>query len=388
MSAGLLEGVRVLDFTQMLAGPLCTRMMADLSADVVKVEPPGGDHIRGAQPVRGGHSAYFGHLNCGKRSIVLDLKRPEAIAAAERLAAHADVVVENFRPGVIARLGLGYERLAAINPRLVYCSISGYGQTGPDRGKPAYAPMVHAASGYDLSLLGYQEHGEKPLRTGIFVADVLAASNAFGAINAALLARARTGRGQFVDVTLIEGMLNLLVFDTQNVQFPSERRRPLYTPVAASDGWIVVAPITQANFEALADAAGHPEWKRDERFATSAERGHHWHELMALVEEWSRTRSAIECEAVMARAGVPCSRYVTLAEALASPHLAERGSLATVEDPARAYQVPNPPFRFSDASAGARPWVAALGEHGDAVLRENGFSPAEIAALRDSGTLG
>ncbi|MDT7663610.1 MAG: CoA:oxalate CoA-transferase, partial [Pseudonocardiales bacterium] len=172
MRNSVLSGIRVLDFTSVMAGPFCTRLLADLGAEVIKVEPPEGDHIRGRPPLRnspdGAHSSYFGQLNCGKRSIVLDLKKPDGVAAARRLAAVADVMVENFRPGVMARFGLDHDTLAPDNPRLVYCSISGYGQTGPSAELPAYAPVIHAASGYEMAHLAYQPGRTRPDYCGIY----------------------------------------------------------------------------------------------------------------------------------------------------------------------------------------------------------------------------
>src|ERR1700689_1030140 len=164
-----LAGVRVLDFTIMMAGPYCTRFLADLGADVIKIEAAEGDYIRQRAPKHDGHSAYFGHLNAGKRSVVLDLKKASAISVAKRLAAQSDVIVENFRPGVMARFGLDYATLGALNPRLIYCSLSGFGQTGPDAERPAYAQIVQAASGYELAFAGYQDGNERPANSAIFI---------------------------------------------------------------------------------------------------------------------------------------------------------------------------------------------------------------------------
>ena len=201
---GPLSGIRVLDFTIMMAGPYATRYLADMGADVIKIEAPEGDYIRQREPLRDGCSAYFGHLNAGKRSVCLDLKDPASVAAVKKMVESADVVVENFRPGAMARLGLGYEALSAINPRLVYCSVSGFGQTGPDAERPAYAQIVMAASGYEVAFAGYQDHGDRPANTAIFIADVLGALFAYSGILAALNHRHATGRGQHVDTTLME----------------------------------------------------------------------------------------------------------------------------------------------------------------------------------------
>lgn len=363
-----LAGMRVVDFTSMIAGPYCTRLLADCGAEVLKVEEPHGDHMRSRPPLRDGHSTYFGHLNAGKKSVALDLKTAEGREAAQDLVTASDVVVENFRPGVMKRLGLDYAALSAAKPALVYCSISGFGQTGPRAGQPAYAPMIHAASGFDHTQFVYQDGQEKPAKTGIFVADVLAAVYAFGAIQTALIGRLRHGNGQFIDVALMDSMINLLVFECQEAQFPSKGRRPLYVPMQARDGFVIVAPVNQRNFEQLADALGHPEWKADPRFITVAARTTHWDALMAAIEEWTSTRAARECEVMLMAAGVPCSRYLTLAEAMADPQLAARGSLAKVQDGAGTFLVPNPPFQFADGSVGVGSDVPALGADTEAML--------------------
>lgn len=355
-----LASIRVLDFTSMIAGPYCTRLLADCGAEVLKVEEPHGDHMRTRPPLRDGHSTYFGHLNAGKKSVVLDLKSDEGRAAAQQLAVSSDVVVENFRPGVMKRLGLDYPTLATAKRDLIYCSISGFGQTGPRAEQPAYAPVVHAASGFDHVQFTYQDGQERPAKTGIFVADVLAAVYAFGAVQTALVGRLRHGNGQFIDVALMDSMINLLVFECQEAQFPSKDRRPLYVPMRARDGFVIVAPVNQRNFEQLADATGHPEWKTDPRFATVAARTTHWDALMEAVEGWTSARAARECEDKLMKAGVPCSRYLTMAEAMADPQLAARGSLATVTDGAGDFRVPNPPFKFADGSVGVEPAVPAL----------------------------
>jgi CoA:oxalate CoA-transferase len=363
-----LAGIRIVDFTSMIAGPYCTRLLADCGAEVIKIEEPHGDHMRTRPPLRDGHSTYFGHLNAGKKSLSLDLKSAEGREAARHLVASSDVVVENFRPGVMKRLGLDYAALSSAKPDLVYCSISGFGQTGPRAEQPAYAPVVHAASGFDHTQFTYQDGQERPAKTGIFVADVLAAVYAFGAIQTALIGRLRHGNGQFIDVALMDSMINLLVFECQEAQFPSKQRRPLYVPMRARDGFVIVAPVNQRNFEQLADAVGHPEWKAEPRFATVAARTTNWDALMAAVEAWTVLHPARDCEDTLMKAGVPCSRYLSVAEAMADSQLAARGSLATVADGAGSFLVPNPPFRFGDGSVGVGPDVPALGADNDAML--------------------
>src|ERR1700739_1380172 len=263
-----LEGLRVLDFSIMLAGPYCARLLADVGAEVIKIEPPEGDDMRLRTPLRDGHSAYFGQLNAGKRSLALDLKNPEAIKLVHRLVAETDVVVENFRPGVMDRLGLGYEALRKINPRLIYCSISGYGQTGPTAERAAYAMIVHAESGFDRSLMRYAGDRDRPATGAIFVADVLGGIFGYSAIQTALVQRSRTGLGQRIDVALMDCMLNLLVYELQEAPFPIRTSRPTYGPVRAKDGDLLIAPVTARNFKALCEVSGQRELAEDARFNT------------------------------------------------------------------------------------------------------------------------
>ncbi|WP_343046795.1 CaiB/BaiF CoA-transferase family protein [Sphingomonas chungangi] len=384
-----LAGVRVLDFTIVMAGPYATRMLADLGADVVKIESLEGDQVRARPPLRDDASAYFAHLNAGKRSIALDLKSSEGVAIVKDLVARFDIVVENFRPGVMRRFGLDYETLAAINPNLIYCAISGYGQTGPKALAPAYAPVVHAASGFDMVMMDYQNGAvDRPANNGIFIADVLGGTHAFGAIQTALYQRERTGRGQFIDVSMLEAMVGMLVFETQQAQFNAPRR-PLYTPLRTTDGFVMVAPTSPRNFEQLTDAVGHPEWRDDPRFRTNVDRNRNWDVLLGLVEEWTLGFSSVDAEAQLAKHGVPCGRYCSVAEVLEDPQLEARGAFATICDGGGELRVTNPPFRMSGSRAEARNHVSTLGGDGPDLLRaELGMDEAAIAGLRASGVLG
>jgi CoA:oxalate CoA-transferase len=377
----------VLDFTAMLAGPHCARLMADLGADVIKIEGPEGDLIRARPPLRDGNSSYFGALNCGKKSVAIDLKTEAAKTIIYQLAKLSDVVVENFRPGVMARLGFDYATLRKHNPKLVYCSISGYGQSGPGATRAAYAPIVHAASGYDAANLSYQVQQDTPASTGIFVADILSGAYAFGAIQAALVHRERTGQGQAVDVSLMDSMLNLMVFECQEAQFPSEQKRPVYAPMKTLDSHVIIAPISQKNFEQMADAMQRPDLKIDVRFSTGQARVAHWTELMTIIEQWTGRRSGIEIEAIMDANSVPCSRFLTVADAMKDPQLAERGSLSRIKDGAGEFLVPNAPFQFTTPTA-AGPSVSGLGaDSADVLSGLLGLSVNQIDELRDQGVL-
>ncbi|MCC0077064.1 MAG: CoA transferase [Rhodobacter sp.] len=354
--------IRVLDFGQVMAGPLAGRLMADVGAEVIKIETPEGDTMRSRPPLRDGHSAYFGTLNAGKRSVVLDLKTEAGRRDAFELARSADVVLENFRPGVMARLGLGYEALSAANPRLIYCAISGFGQQGEGAKRPAYAPMIHAASGLDLALMDFVPGAERPAPTGMFFADVLAAVYAWGAVQTALFERERTGQGQLVDVALMDSLISMMIYECQEAQFPQARKRHVYIPVKTADGFVIVVPLSGKNYAAMLDVLGAPDWGGDPRFATPAGREANWAEIMRHVEVWTVQRSSEECERRFMAAGVPCSRYRTVAEALADPVSVERGIVGTVEDSAGPFGVPNPPFRMSLTEAHVRRVIPALGE--------------------------
>ncbi len=388
MNNEILGGVRVLDFTAIMSGPHCTRLLADLGAEVIKIEPPEGDFVRVQPPMRDGKSAYFAHLNCGKKSVAIDLRRQGAPELIREMAAKSDVVVENSRPGVMRRLGLGYESMAKLNPRIVYCSISGFGQSGPWAARSAYAPMIHAASGFDLVNLSYQKGLERPLNTGIYVGDVLGGTYAFGAIQAALFARERTGVGDYIDLSMMDGVLGMLIYEFQEAQFPQRKKATTFQPTRTRDGYVMIAAVKPNNFAALAGAMGHPEWMADARFGTLKGRAENWDVFMAMLDEWASARPAAECESILNQAGVPCSRYLTVREALAQAHLEERGSFGEIDDGAGPMKVPNPPFRFANGNARARDRVPALGEDNERVLTELlGCSDERIAELYEQGIL-
>ena len=365
---GLLDGIRVLDFTTMMAGPYCTRQLADLGAEIIKIEAPGGEQNRRAAPIRDGESAVYGHLNCGKHSLAVDLKSPEGHQIALDLARHCDVVVENARPGVMTRLGLDHAAIREVRPDVVYCSISGFGQTGPDAQNPAYAPVVQAASGYEMATLDQQPEMTRPGFVGVFLADVMAAVQAFGAINAALFARERSGAGRYIDVSLMESVIWLLVYEIQLAQNPRDTPRGYYRPVRASDSFVMVAPGGQLTFESMARAMDAPEWIDDPRFLTHPDRNRNYADLMALVEEWTSTRTAAECERILMAGKVPCARYREVHELFDDPQLVHREAFTTVSDVAGSFRVPNPPFAMGDTAVGARDWVAPFGSSAPEIL--------------------
>ncbi|MBR0897826.1 CoA transferase [Bradyrhizobium tropiciagri] len=376
------DGLRVLDFSTTIAGPHCTRMLADMGAEVIKIEPAEGETMRTRPPVRNNCSTAFGQLNIGKNSLVLDLKSSAGVEAVRRLIATADVLVENFRPGVMRRLKLDYASIRDINPKLIFCSISGYGQTGPSAELPAYAPVIHAASGYEMAHLAYQPGRSRPDYCGIYHADVLTGVYAFGAISAALYQRGVSGNGQHIDVSMLESMLSLTLNELQWSQFEVKAtQRPMFGPIETTDGYVMVAIASEKTFQNLMQVIGRPEWVSDPRFAKYSDRRDNWAGLMEGVEAWSRAISTQACLAALNEYGVPSSAYRTVREALADPQIAHRGALAEVEDGGGGFKVLNLPFRMSGATVGARKRMATLGEHTRSYLKEIGLSDDQIAGF-------
>ena len=370
---GPLDGIRVLDFSMFLAGPYCTRLMADLGAEIIKVEPPGGDFLRNAPPYRDGQSAYFAHMNCGKKSIVLNLKSKKGRQAILELIHTVDVVLENFRPGVMARLGLDYPTLSALRPELVYCAISGYGQTGPGSQRPAFAPIIHAASGHDLIMMNYQGDAAQPPPTRSTTADILGATHALGAINAALVQRLNTGQGQQIDVAMMDAMHNMLAYEYQAAQLEAPEQPIIFSPLRTLDGFVMVAPVSAANFAGLVEAAEQPDLLKDPRFAEPSARVKNWAELLAEIGNWSRDLTTDACEAAILTAGCPCTRYLEIYESMSEPQIAARGAAVEITDRGESFLIANCPAQFGNGSVGAKPWIADLGQHTAEILEEIGL---------------
>ncbi|MFI8632995.1 CaiB/BaiF CoA transferase family protein [Microbacterium sp. NPDC077663] len=391
-----LDGVRVLDLSRVLAGPLCATMLADLGATVTKVELPGrGDDSRHFTPHIGGESSYFMLVNRGKRSIALDLKSEEGRALLERLIADADVLVENFRPGVTARLGLDWESVRAINPRLVYVSISGFGQTGPLSHRPAYDHIVQAMGGI-MSATGWADG--PPTRVGDAIGDVVAGMyGAWGAL-AALLQRAQTGVGQHVDVAMLDAIFSLQMVALSQVlagaAAPARlgNAHPISAPMdayACADGHIVIAVANDALFVRLATALGRQEWLDDPRFSTDPARLAHQEDLRSEIERWTGARAVDEAVTALESAGVPAAPIWDVAQLADSDHARARGLVRTVEHPvAGAVPLVPQPVRFSGTDAAAQAPAPTLGQHTDAVLADDlGLDAAEIARLRAAGVV-
>ncbi len=373
-----LSGVRVLDFTRVLAGPYCTALLADLGADIIKVEPPQGDDYRHVGPFHpDGSSALFEAVNRGKRGIVLDLTSPEQRAAAQLLAASADVVVENFRPGVADRLGIGWAELSQRNPRLVFCSISGFGQDGPNAMRPAYDVVIQAMSGI-MAVTG--EADGEPTLIGESIADVVAGLFGSWGILAALVERGRTGRGRRVDVAMFDSMLAvqpLLLarcLATGRAPLRVGNRHALSAPFGAfraRDGVFVLAVLNDKLFATLARVIGRTNLVADPRFATDPLRLQHESALRAQIEAWSLQLTAAEAVEALVQAGVPAAEVWDTAQALASEQAETRPVVQQVErDGLGRIAVPEQPVRFAGAARGGRGAAPTLGQHTGQVVRE------------------
>ena len=365
---GPLDGVRVLDFSMFLAGPYAGRLLADHGAEVIKIEPPGGETIRSAHPVVDGKSRYFAQLNAGKKCITLDLKSEEGKAAVRKLIVDSDVVLENFRPGVLDRLGLGYEFLNKINPRVIYCAISGYGPVGPNSSRPAFAPIVHAHAGYDMTVFEYANVSDRPINNRSTAGDILASAHAFGAISAALYGREKSGQGERIDVTLEGGMHNLLYYEVQQAQVQSDIPPLVYSPVRAKDGFLMVVPVSDPNLRAMAKATGREDWAEDPRYNTVGERWKHWNDLMSELEEWAIGHTAEEAEKILLEAGCPATRYQSVSEVVKDKALKETGGLVQINDGSGDFLIVNNPMRYRNADVGPKLFVDGIDQRKAEIL--------------------
>lgn len=387
--SGPLQGIRVIDLTSMISGPLATMILADQGADVIKVENPdsGGDHTRAANNRRNGFSASFLNNNRNKRSLALDLKNPAARDALLRLCATADVFIQNFRPGVIERMGLSEDAVRAVRPDIIYVSISGFGEAGPYAQKPVYDPLIQAVSG--LATIQAGSDTERPRLVRTIVPDKLTAYNAAQAITAALLHKERTGQGQHIRLSMLDAIIAFLWASDMGSQTFVEEQIPQQEAASFIDliyetATTPISAAVQTNREwtALTRALDKPEWLEDPRFLTPALRQRHINERLMLTQEVLLTRPAAEWLDRLTREGVPCAPVLTRTEMLSDPQVVANGIIEETSHPeAGLLRQARPAARFSVTSAGIRQGGPALGQHTAEILAELGYKTSDIEAL-------
>lgn len=391
---GPLHGIRVLDLTSMISGPLATMMLADQGADVVKVENPnGGDHTRRVSTRRNGFSASFLNNNRNKRSIAIDLKRAEGIAVLKRLAAEFDVIIQNFRPGVAERMGIGEAAMREIAPKIIYVSISGFGFDGPYAKKPVYDPLVQALSGLTTVQGGSDEIRPRLVRT--ILPDKLTGVQTAQAVSAALFARERSGEGQHIHISMLDTVMAFLWGSDMGAHtfvgddYPSEKAQSFIDLIyETADNFISVAVQSDKEWRGLCAALDKPEWLDDPRFATTALRQRHIDARLALTQEVLRTRSAAIWLERLEAHDVPCAPVLTRGEAIRHPQMQANGLIDQLDHPSAGrirYAKPAP--QFSETATEMRHPAPKLGEQGCQILAEIGLAEAEVQALIDAGVL-
>ena len=394
--AGPLQGIRVLDFTRVLAGPAASLALADLGAEVIKIGPPeSGDETRTFPPFRDGESHYFLSVNRGKKSIVLDLKNKAGVALARDLAAKCDIIVENYRPGVMDRFGLGYETLAAINPGLIYCSISGFGHSGPLKDRPSFDIVLQALSGA-LSVNG--EPGQRPTKLGIPLGDLVGGINGPIAILAALHERNATGRGRQIDISLLDGMIGLLGYIAQLAFFTGEDPKPQgsqhpnlvpYGIFPASDGSIIIACLTNSFWGRICEALGQPGWEADARFDSIQKRRDSRELVNAMISDITQQRTVDELVELFTRYQVPHAPILGIHDALAQPQAVAREMVVEVDHQTMGrIPIVNRSIKFPGAQQPAPAAPPVMGQHTDEILTGIlGLTPDQIEELRASKTV-
>lgn len=394
--AGPLQGIRVLDFTRVLAGPAASLALADLGAEIIKIEPPGtGDETRTFPPHKAGESHYFLSANRGKKSIVIDLKSERGVALARDLVAKCDVLIENYRPGVMDRLGLGYEVLSKLNPQLIYCAISGFGMTGPLRDRPSFDIVLQALSGA-LSVNG--EPDRLPTKLGIPLGDLVGGINGPIGILAALYERSRTGRGRLIDISLMDGLIGMLGYLAQLAFFTGEDPKPQgsqhpnlvpYGTFPTQDGSIVVACLTNSFWGRICTALGMPEKTDDPRFATIEGRRRHRSTVNDLISARTRLKTTGDLAAVFAEHQVPHAPILGVQEALSQPQSIAREMVVETEHAALGrIPIVNRSIKFPENTQPVPTAPPVLGQHTDEILRTVLNLPrSEVEDLRRTGAV-
>ena len=392
--SGPLHGFRVIDLTSVVSGPLATMILADQGADVIKIESPAGDYTRMVSNRRGGFSASFLNNNRNKRSVSLNLKDPRGIEVLKTLVRDADVFIQNFRPGVAARMGVGEQDIRTVAPNIVYVSISGFGHRGPYAHKPVYDPLVQALSGLTTIQAGSDEVRPRLVRT--ILPDKLTGVTASQAITAALLARERTGEGQHVRLSMLDSVIAFLWNSDMSSQtfvgheFPQDTAQSFIDLIyETSDGYISVAVQTDKQWEGLSRALERPEWLEDPRFKTPADRQENINDRLNLTQEVLRTRSSAEWLARLEAEDVPSVPVLRRHEMIGHPQIGENEIVMEIDHPtAGRLRQARPAAEFSQTPVEMRRGGPSLGEHNAEVLGEAGFEPADIESLRADGVLG
>ena len=392
------EGVRVLDFTQVFAGPLASYQLSVLGADVIKVERPGGEDMRGAprdaEQIEQQTTPGWIAINANKRNIALDLKNPTAVEIIKRLVVDADVVMENFRPGVMDRLGIGYDDLSAINPQLIYCCVSGFGREGPLREEPSYDGKIQAMSGI-MSVTGHEEMG--PIRAGFAVCDATAGITAAFGIASALYQRTHTGLGQLVDVAMYDSALTVQAPGVADytiagkVHKPYGNRaisgRPTADLFAVKGGNILLAVNNEKQFECLMRVIDREDLLSDPRFVDWPARLQNEEALVKIIHDVFAEADADFWEQRLLQGGVPCAQIRNIEQAVNHPQLEHRNFMQTVEDASGTFTLATTGFQLAHGNAELQHGYARIGEHADEVLAEAGFGVEEIAEFRSDGVI-
>jgi crotonobetainyl-CoA:carnitine CoA-transferase CaiB-like acyl-CoA transferase len=389
-----LTGVKVLDLTRVLSGPFCTALLGDMGADIIKVEAPEGDSIRGQGAMKDGLSWYFAQFNRNKRSIRLDLRKPKAKAILARLIQQSDVLVENFRPGVLARMGFDDARLQDLRPSLVICSINGFGSTGPYKDRPAFDFIAQAMSGF-MSVNGAPD--DPPLRSGLPISDLIAGLYAALSITAAVPRARATGQGQRTEVSLTNGLVSLLsyiatnYFATGTAPARSGNDHPIAAPYGlfpTRDGQIALAPPDDVFFRRLADALGEPALKTDPLYAEQAARVANRARINAIVGGKLAANTTAYWVATLNAAGVPCGQVNSVASVFEDPQILAQDMVMDVDHPGHGLvRMLGFPIKFSDTPCCIRRVAPGLGEHSDAILAELGYADAERERWRHDGII-
>ncbi len=385
-----LDGLRVLDVTLFMAGPFCSVILADLGADVIKVEPPAGDSTRQMVGAVGTESPAFNAVNRGKRSLVLNLKSGEGQRALTRMARSTDILIENYRPGVMRAFGLDYPALSAVNPGLIYASISGYGQTGPDRAKGGFDLIAQGVAGI-MSITG--DPGGAPVKAGIPVTDLGAALFALTGVLAALHYRHRTGQGQYIDTSLVEAGVALSVWEATEyfsglgaptAMGSAHRMSAPYQAIRCADGYVTIGANTDRLFRRLCEALDHPEWAAASEFADNASRMRHRSTLAGLIERVTVMRPRSEWLEMFEKREIPCGPINDYSQVFADPQVQARGMVMETDHPVLGHlRTLGSPLKLSATPPDATRRAPLLGEHTREVLEEFGFNESEIDALTD-----